>query len=68
MKKGRRRKSRGPSRRLVAWRKFVVETVICLVLIAAIVSASLLLPRNIFTGWFVLSAAAAVVAIVRYER
>lgn len=62
------RRGRGPSRRLVAWRRFVVESLLCLVLIAMIAVAGTTRPGNVFIGTFVLSIAGAIIAIVRYER
>jgi hypothetical protein len=52
----------------VAWRRFVVESLVCLVLVAVIAVAGISRPGNVFIGTFVLSVVAAIIAIVRYER
>jgi hypothetical protein len=52
--------SDGPSPSVVAWRRFLIETMVCLVLVAAIIDA-----RHSF---LILPLAAFVVGVVRHRR
>ncbi|HTA96846.1 MAG TPA: hypothetical protein VK730_04295 [Solirubrobacteraceae bacterium] len=65
--KRRVRKGRGPSRWLVAWRRFLVESLLCLVLVGVIVLAAVRGLGGVLIGPFVVTVAAAIVRIVRYE-
>jgi ABC-type Co2+ transport system permease subunit len=65
--KGKARKSRGPSQRVVAWRRFLVESLLCLVLIGVIVLAAVRGLGGVLIGPFVVTVAAAIRRIVRYE-
>jgi hypothetical protein len=53
---------------LVAWRRFVVESLLCLVLIGVIVLASVHELGGVLIGPFVVTVALAIIGIVRYER
>jgi hypothetical protein len=64
----RARKSEGPSRGLVAWRRFLVESLLCLVLIGVIVLAAVRELGGVLIGPFVVTVALAIIGIVRYER
>jgi ABC-type Co2+ transport system permease subunit len=61
------RKGRGPSRRVVAWRGFLVESLLCLVLIGVIVLAAVRGLGGVLIGPFVVTVAMAIIRIVRYE-
>ena len=52
----------------MAWRRFLVESLLCLVLIGVIVLASVRELGGILIGPFVVTIALAIVGIVRYER
>jgi hypothetical protein len=62
------RDRRGPSQSLVAWRRFLLESLLCLVLIGVIVLASVRELGGILIGPFIVTVAFAIVGIVRYER
>jgi ABC-type Co2+ transport system permease subunit len=66
--KRRSRDERGPSQGLLAWRRFLVESLLCMVLIGVIVLASVRELGGILIGPFVVTVALAVIGIVRYER
>jgi ABC-type Co2+ transport system permease subunit len=51
----------------VAWRRFLVESLLCLVLIGVIVLAAVRGLGGVLIGPFVVTVAAAIVRIVRYE-
>jgi ABC-type Co2+ transport system permease subunit len=53
---------------LVAWRRFLVESVVCGVLIGWIVHVAVGGSGGVLVGPFVMSVAFAIVAIVRHER
>lgn len=57
----------GPSQRLVAWRRFLVESLVCVVLIGVIVLAAVRGLGGVLIGPFVVTVAAAIVRIVRCE-
>jgi hypothetical protein len=67
-RKGLARDDGGPSRGLVAWRRFLVESLLCVVLIGVIALAAVRGFGGVFFGPFVVSVAFAIVAIVRHER
>lgn len=52
----------------MAWRGFLVESLVCLVLIGVIVIAAVRGLGGVLVGPFVVAVAAAIVRIVRYER
>jgi hypothetical protein len=56
------RQQDGPSRRLVAWRRFVLETVLCVVLIGAVGVIGLHASNNALAG---IALGGAVTAILR---
>ncbi len=65
---GARRAGGGPSRGLVAWRRFLVESLLCVVLIGVIALVAVRGFGGVLIAPFVVSVAFAIVAIVRYER
>ena len=67
-RKGLGREDEGPSQGLVAWRGFLVESLLCVVLIGVIALAAVRGLGGLFFGPFVVGVAFAIVAIVRYER
>jgi hypothetical protein len=52
----------------VAWRGFLVESLLCFVLIGVIVLASVRQLGGVLIGPFVVTVALAIVGIVRYDR
>jgi hypothetical protein len=67
-RKGIGRERGGPSQGLVAWRRFLVESLVCVVLIGVIALAAVRGFGGVLIAPFVVSVAFAIVAIVRYER
>jgi hypothetical protein len=61
------RHSEGPSPSLMAWRRFLIETLVCLVLVAAIITVVLDARHSFLTGATILPLAAFVVGVVRYR-
>jgi len=59
--------SGGPTPRAWAWRRFIIETLVCLVLLAAMVEMGRQARDNIFAGPAILALAGAIVAIVRHR-
>lgn len=58
---------RVPSRWLVAWRRFLVESLLCLVLLGVIIIAAVRGHGGILIGPFVAALAAVIVQIVRHD-
>jgi len=57
----------GPSRGAVAWRRYLVELAVCLVLLGAIVAIGLEARSDILAGPAILALAGSIVAIVRHR-
>jgi hypothetical protein len=60
--------SRGPSETLVAWRRFVVETLLCFELIAVIAVVGLGASHGLFAGAGLAALVAAVLRIVWHRE
>jgi|HubBroStandDraft_3_1064219.scaffolds.fasta_scaffold01480_8 hypothetical protein len=58
---------RGPSRQLVAWRGFLIESLLCMVLIGVIVVAAVRGAGGVLFAPFVAGIATLIVRIVRRE-
>jgi glycerol uptake facilitator-like aquaporin len=58
----------GPSRSVVAWRGFLIETLLCLVLIAMIVVIAVHAPANPLAGVSVVALVAAITRILWRAR
>ncbi len=57
----------GPSARVVAWRGFLVETILCVVLLAAIGAITLHADQNITAGAAIIAIAGTVITVVRRQ-
>jgi hypothetical protein len=55
----------GPSPALLAWRRFLVETIVCLVLVAALVLIALEGRHDLLAGSTILALTGMIVRIVR---
>lgn len=58
----------GPSPGTIAWRRFVIETLLCLVLVAVIVAIALEARHDLLAGPAIVALAGAIVGIVRPRR
>jgi hypothetical protein len=56
----------GPSPAVVAWWRFLIETLVCVVLVAAIVVIGLNAGQDLLAGPAVVALAGMIVGIVRY--
>lgn len=57
----------GPSRRLIAWRQFIIETVVCVVLVGVIGVVALDARHDALAGASVIAVASLIVGIVRHR-
>jgi hypothetical protein len=55
----------GPSPRTIAWRRFVIETLLCVVLVAVIVAIALQARHDVLASPAIVALTGAVVAIVQ---
>ena len=55
----------GPSPRMFAWRLFIMETVLCVVLVAAIVAIALEARHDLLAGPAIIALAGVIVKILR---